>query len=136
MKGFNNWINTHSDDVAENELKSIWEATSSYKKGYVPNLEERHDEFMQHIGAENNIANRVVSIKRNARLWRVAAAVAFLIVAGFAVDRFLNDSSMVHFASDSSTEILELEDGTAITLNSASQLDFPAHLRITFAPSN
>lgn len=125
MKGYNDWINTRPKDVSSDELEKIWDATASYRSGYKPNVDAGHDDFMKRI-SQSGQSGRVVSIRPAFRWQRIAAAVAILLVAGFAINNFFLDTPyQTHATNNNDTIALDLEEGTTVTLNKSSSLSYP-----------
>ena len=129
MKGFTDWINTQPKNASDKELRQIWDATDSYKNGYIPNVDKDHDFFMDQLRNGQKPSATIRPISRFNRIWRAAAMIAFLLAAGVLFQRYFsstNNSDQI--ATDiSERKELNLEDGTLISLNGKSSLDFPVH---------
>ena len=129
MKGFSDWINTPPKVASEKELQRIWDATASYKQGYAPNVDMHHDTFMDNIRTGHKPSSAILPIKRGHKLWRAAAMITFLVVAGMLLKHYIGhvDGIDLIVTSKSEQKTLSLEDGTLISLNGSSSLDFPIH---------
>ncbi len=126
MKGFNDWINTHSDEQDTKALERLWDATAPYKSGYRPNVDEGHDMFMGKIRLDRDAGTKVVLFARYKGIMRIAAAIAVLLVASVLFNKYGDGSIESIVTNEAEKKNLNLVDGTLVTLNGLSELAFPA----------
>lgn len=124
MKGFKDWINTQpKQDLSD--LEQIWDVTSSYHKGYRPNLDKAHDQFMKNLRQEK-YSGKVVTLRSRYKLWRLAAVFTLLIISGLVLNNFLSNGLPYEqiITNESETIDLNLIDGTIVNLNENSVIAF------------
>ena len=128
MKGYNNWMNIHSGNIDESDLQQIWNATDSYKGGYSPDVEKGHNLLMAKIHSDKNIRAKTTTLTPIRKLFRIAAVIAVLVVAGMYLSQFQDAASEINFemveAADK-IKHLDLQDGTLVTLNTNTSLTYP-----------
>ncbi len=123
-KDWQHWHEQHPHESAS-LLKRLWEATGSYRKDYHPNeaagLAALKSRMNQHQPA------KVVRLSPSKIALRIAAGLALLLIATFFFKNQIGESSSATAVSTPANETKELalEDGSSVTLNQSSQLDYP-----------
>ncbi len=128
MKGYKDWINTHSGEQDPKALERLWKTTAAYKSGYSPNVDEGHVLFMDKIKNGGDNGAKVVPFGRRRAMLRVAAAIVVLLAAGFVFKQFFTNAGALETIATNEAEKknMNLADGTLVTLNGLSKLAFPA----------
>lgn len=126
-KGWQDW-QKHQPNESPNLLKQIWEASSSYKDDYQPDMERGLGALKRQMGGQQSARIRRISPVNTAL--RIAAGVAVLLLAGlFLKNRIDNsDDRIVDTTPAGGTVELALSDGSQVTLNQSSQLIYAAKL--------
>ncbi len=126
MKGYNDWKNAHFEEMDLSTLNKVWNATSSYKSGYTPNVEKGHARFMADLDGKGNNNAKIFGLKSSRTLMRIAAAVVLLVVAGVLFNSYFGNDGMNRVATNTQEKKeLALQDGSEITLNGSSNLQYP-----------
>jgi ferric-dicitrate binding protein FerR (iron transport regulator) len=123
-KGFEEWMNNlPGAGLGKDDLKQIWEASEPYKQHVAPNTEMAWGKFQNRIRQEEPETGKVISLNRRFSLWRIAAALAVLLVAAFLLEKMVGTSTpgAVYQAGDV-VQAISLTDGSTVTLNKTSQL--------------
>ncbi len=106
------------------EYALIWEKSGSYQKEFSPNLVADFAKVQARIGAEEAPAVKVTYV--SARLLRVAAALALLLVAVWGYSSFGwgvgYDSTLS--AQQAGKQLLSLSDGSRVWLRQGSTLEY------------
>lgn len=126
-KGLSDWLGTHSNSKAdESMLEAIWDASEKYGGGFEPDVEAGLNRFQDRIGS--GMEPKVVSITSKRPFLRVAAAVAAILVAGYAYVNFSSENTSPLLQVSTSideTKNIFLADGSSVSLNGNTVLDHP-----------
>lgn len=108
------------------QIEATWEKSLDYQKDFTPNVELGLSKLKTRMKEEKTTSPKVVLLQ-NRRSWlRIAAAVAILIVGGlFTFSQLNNDLEWQNVAVTDATNDLILADGSKITINSASDFEYP-----------
>ena len=126
IKKLNGQLSAKDKQVLEKDAEKIWQASSAYKKDYQPNVEQGLSRLKARMQAAEPAPKIVPMRRRHTGLLRAAAAVLLLIGAGF-LWQYMQASPDVLVAETSAgeTKIIQLVDGSSITLNENSALSYP-----------
>jgi len=122
-KDWQHWHEQHPHESAS-LLKRLWEASDSYKKGYRPNEEAGLAALKSRMNQHQ--AAKVVRLSPSKIALRMAAGVALLLIATFFFKNQIGESASATAVTTPANETKELalEDGSFVTLNQLSQLDY------------
>jgi transmembrane sensor len=127
-KGLEQWQERHSSIDQEGKfLQRLWDATSSYKEQYQPDLNKGLNKFKARMADESSVKTKVVRLNPMAKVLRIAAAIVILL-GGFYVFKLAfpaGTSTETQVAETGIQKAIMLEDGTSVTLNETSSLTFP-----------
>lgn len=127
------WLGETDNRRVADEVEQLWELSGKYKQTFEPDVQAGLSKFKSRIEAE--ATDHVVPINRRSvvsrRLWAVAAALLFLLGAAVLFKIFVPDSNTatgpIVWVNDSTApKSFELPDGTQVSLNSNSSLQFEA----------
>lgn len=113
---------TKENETLYTEMEKIVDWTADYPLDYQPNLEEGLASLKSRIEIEKQAEQKARFVRRRS-YWRMAAAVAFLVVAGSILYSSL---SVQEFSVQTAmeTKTIELEDGSMVYLNEHSELSY------------
>lgn len=126
-KGWQAWQNQQPNE-SPSMLRQIWEASSSYKNDYQPDVEKGLDSLRLQMRDQSSPKIRRISPVNYAL--RIAAGAAVLLLAGlFVKNRLGADSDKIAANTEvGATQELALSDGSQVTLNQSSQLIYNQEL--------
>ncbi|OJJ20300.1 hypothetical protein BKI52_17705 [marine bacterium AO1-C] len=114
------------------ELAQVWESTEEYQKSYEPDTAAGLAKFQQLIADETPTSEIPVketpvkpiksSPKRYFNSLSIAAVIALLLVAGYWV--LFNNNSSVEIKTANVSKVVDLPDGSKVTLNKNSVLTY------------
>lgn len=110
------------------EIEWTWEL--SHPPEALPDIDVEADlkkvklRMVEKVEAAPKTATKLVPIWK--RMSSIAASLALLCVASYAIYQFMGSSSMKSIVADKGVKHLQLTDGTNVWLNEGSRLDFPS----------
>lgn len=115
----------HSNE-AEETLTKLWKASATYKDDYQPDVEQGLLALKKRI---TNEKATVIPINRSRRIYSIAATLLLLIASASVLYLHLNKSPERQLVSTQATILkdMALSDGSIISLNRHSQLDYPSY---------
>jgi len=119
------WISqSPENDIIANEYSLVWEKSGTYQKQFSPNLEVDFAKVQARIRAEEKHTIEVSFF--SARLLRVAAALALLLLAVWGYSTFGPSQyyDSVASAQQEVKQLLALSDGTQVWLRQGSSLEY------------
>lgn len=123
------WQQSSAENQAlKTEIYEAWENSERYELPFELNLDEDYAQLQSKI-KQSDHAQKVKKLpteRRNNYWWRIAAALAIILLAGFLLRNFLNQEEK-WLEQTAEKEILEinLQDGTKVFLNTGSSLSYP-----------
>ena len=114
------------------EMHSIWLASNEYKPKTDFNAEAGLARFKNRIASEHNSSTknrgpRIMRMKPQIVLLRVAAAVLFLCFVSFITYNYLKSATSEILTNNSDIQYVQLKDGTEVWLNVNSILSYPTY---------
>ena len=122
----NTLLENKENQLLAQQIEATWEKSFDYQNDFIPNVELGLSKLKPRMKEEKTISPKVVSLQ-NRRSWlRIAAAAAILIVGGLFTFNQLNSGlDWQEIAVTNTTKDLILVDGSKITINEASELEYP-----------
>ena len=123
------WLAASVDNRnAAAEIEEAWNHSKNYLNSYQPNVEGGLLKLKARI-AEDHQSARIKPLPRRNGLLRIAAAVVLLVGLGAALNYFIDQGKEIQWVSqqtqENGIETYTLSDGSTITLNQSSKLDYP-----------
>jgi len=123
------WLSASPDNrSAATEIEEAWIHSKDYLSNYQPNVEEGLLKLKARIAKDQQPAT-VKSLPRRNGLLRIAAAIALLIGLGASLNYFAGQGGEENWVSQQTQanriQTYTLSDGSTITLNQNSQLEYP-----------
>lgn len=106
-------------------LKAIWDESKTVAVAANIDENEAWKRFQQLVAVEEE--RKVIpftSPKRTWKMTRMAAAIVALVVGGWLAYSFFGNRNSMHFESDGNILVCNLPDGSEVTLNKYSTLDY------------
>ncbi|HAS41633.1 MAG TPA: hypothetical protein DCS93_14220 [Microscillaceae bacterium] len=125
------WLSESTENYSVfEELSQVWESTEEYQKSYEPDAQAgfaRFQQLMGNEGSETSEKNTPVKPirqqpKRYFNNYSIAAVIALLLVAGYWV--LSNNRSLVEVKTANASKVIDLPDGSKVTLNKNSVLTY------------
>ncbi len=128
-KGIEQWLDQQTELGQDAKtLRKLWEATSSYKEDYQPDVTNGFQKFKARIENEGQKnAGKVVRLNPGLRLMKIAAAAVLLLASVYVFRLVVSEGATTETlaAEAGAQKALMLSDGTSVTLNETSMLTFP-----------
>ncbi|MFK8006810.1 MAG: FecR family protein [Saprospiraceae bacterium] len=127
----NTLLENKENQLLAQQIEAAWEKSLNYQKDFTPNIELGLSKLKTRIKEEKTTSPKVVSLQ-NRRSWlRIAAAAAVLIVGGlFTFNQLNSGQDWQKVAVTDITKNLTLTDGSMITINSTSELEYPVEFSL------
>jgi len=114
------WVAADAEHRAQfMELRKVWMLGAMADGSEAIDIDAAWEHVDKTISAAEG--TRVVPMRSSRIVWRIAAAVLFLIVAGTVLYLQLNPRDQQYFAQDT-RQVISLEDGSTVTLNRYAEL--------------
>jgi ferric-dicitrate binding protein FerR (iron transport regulator) len=125
-KKLEEWKRNGSRFLNEQDLEKLWEITDSYKAGYRADIPSEYSRLNARLDSSPSLHKKKVFRTTSRVLLRIAAVIVALLFvfwgAGNLVSLF--DSTNVIVTEKGSRKIIELQDGSFVTLNENSTLSY------------
>lgn len=123
-KHLQNWID-HSPEISSKDVEALWNLSGGYKSGYQPDVEGGLSSLKSRMQKPEK-TSRVVPVNSSRRYFlRAAAAIALILTVAIGWKTIFIDQSLTDITAINEQKDIFLEDGTIVTLNQNSQLDYP-----------
>ncbi|MCB0652575.1 MAG: FecR domain-containing protein [Saprospiraceae bacterium] len=123
-KHLQNWID-HSPEISSKDVEALWNLSGGYKSGYQPDVEGGLSSLKSRMHKPEK-TSKVVSITSSRRYFlRAAAAIALILTVAIGWKTIFQDHSLSDITAFNEQKDIFLQDGTIVTLNQNSQLDYP-----------
>lgn len=108
------------------EIRQAWKASAQHDLPFGLDLDSDFAKVQSRLNLPAEKMAKVVPMKSRRRWLRIAAAIAFLLVAGFILQNMLtNDVAWKEVTASAEVQELSLPDGSKIWLNAGSTLSYP-----------